>query len=168
MLRISKRIKEKETSKLNNTISSLNIKIQELNNNTTNINYLVFLLIEIYSIFLDNYDLMDRYKYLITKLNTGTLMDTGKYYIEYFNHNISCVDNKIFNKFKKMYLKFLEISCKFKKGMKNLKYDEKECPICFEMLTEKNVVIPVCENAICFDCIVKCEVCPICRQLYQP
>ena len=105
MIRISNRIKEKESNKINEIITLLNNNIQELNNNTNNINYL--LLIKIYTIFIDNYDLMARHKFIITKINRDTLIDTAKHYINYINTNNSCLDNKIYNKFKKIYLKFL-------------------------------------------------------------
>ena len=163
-IRISNRIREKENEKLNNIIRILNDKIN-LMTQADNINNAIYLLLEIYSLFVKHYDTIDRYDLIIT-LNKSTLIDVGRLYIGYINDQNVIVDPYIMNKLNTVYIHFLHRIYNSKRGVRNIAYNEKNCPICFEEFTNKNVFIPGCFHSLCNTCVVNCSNCPICRKSY--
>jgi hypothetical protein len=45
--------------------------------------------------------------------------------------------------------------------------DIKECPVCYDIINPSTLIIPGCLHAICIDCVVKCDACPLCRDKYD-
>ena len=45
--------------------------------------------------------------------------------------------------------------------------DVKDCPVCYDIIIPSKLIIPGCLHAICIDCVVKCDTCPLCRDKYD-
>jgi hypothetical protein len=120
---------------------------------------------EIYSLFIENYDMMIKYQSEITNINKGILLEQGKRFMSISDEiGTKYKDyNKNLNKLRKVYVQFLQKIYNAKKGMRYVKFDEEECPICLEDFTNRNTFLPSCDHAICENCLIKCDRCPICR-----
>ena len=45
--------------------------------------------------------------------------------------------------------------------------NQQECPVCYDIINPSKLIIPGCLHAICIDCVVKCDACPLCRDKYD-
>jgi hypothetical protein len=41
------------------------------------------------------------------------------------------------------------------------------CPVCYEEITPDKLIIPNCFHYICEVCVMKCDICPLCRDKYD-
>jgi hypothetical protein len=91
-------------------------------------------------------------------LNINENFNMFIYYVQ------SSLDDNLFKKFMKYDKRNLK-KLLFSKKI-NFKNNNIECPICYEKLTEQNIIKTNCEHYFCKNCISKLEIlkCPMCRQ----
>lgn len=93
------------------------------------------------------------------------------YEIEDLNYTVSKmeeVNSKIHSltNHKKYLGQFDRLTMKIKDFYKETgKYEE--CPVCYEVLNDKSLIVTNCSHSLCRDCHTKCTFCPICRDTYM-
>jgi hypothetical protein len=87
---------------------------------------------EIYSLFIENYDMMIKYQREITNINKLILLEQGKRFMAISDEiGTKYKDyDKNLHKLRKVYVQFLQKIYNAKKGTRYIKFDEEECPIC--------------------------------------
>jgi len=164
--RFSERIKYRESCKVYDQFTKISSLIHDINGMVIrDINLRIVRITEIYSLFIENYDIMIKHQKEITNINKEILIEQGKRFMaisdeigeKYKDYN------KTLHKLRKVYLHFLQKIYNTKKGTRYVKFDEIECPVCLDDFTNKNTIIPKCNHAICENCLIKCDKCPICR-----
>jgi hypothetical protein len=123
---------------------------------------------EIYSLFIDNYDIMIKYQTEITNINKQILVQQGRHFMAVSGEigEIYKGYEKTLHKLRTVYLQFLQKIYNTKNGINYIKFNEYECPVCLDCFTNKNTFIPRCDHAICDNCLIKCDKCPVCRLEY--
>lgn len=103
----------------------------------------------------------------------------GSYYEQ--NQLLIIVDNELINKTNKYNrLKAQYQNKLYETGINNMRlvskirkiYEceniEEDCPVCYNKLDSKTLVMPICGHSICNSCIGNCNsTCPICRENYH-
>ena len=164
--RFSERIKYRESCKIYDQFNKISTLIHEINEMVVrDINLKLTKITEIYSLFIEKYDTMIKYQPEITNVNKEILVERGRCFMIIFDDIVSKYKDydKCLHNLRNVYLQFLQKIYNTKKGKKYIKFYEKECPICFDNFTNKNTFLPRCYHAICENCLIKCNRCPICR-----
>lgn len=164
--RFSERIKYRESCKVYDQFTKISNLIHDINGMVVrDINLRIEKISEIYSLFIEKYDMMIKYQSEITNINKLILLEQGKRFMAISDEiGTKYKDyDKNLNKLRKVYVQFLQKIYNAKKGTRYIKFDEEECPICLEDFTNRNTFLPRCDHAICENCLIKCDRCPICR-----
>jgi hypothetical protein len=90
------------------------------------------------------------------------LMETNNEIISYRK-----IERKNFMIRQKLYRQQIQKMEKKMRELYNQKEQKDECPVCYEVIKNENLVLSECCHFICGTCYEKCESCPMCREIYM-